>query len=106
MTKDRYLEMCEQMGQEPKLEEMPPAWEDFPDIARDAINTFASLGDRIYPEVGYVGKDYTKLPYYLNLYSIKDTELFLEILRLLESRAIQNSQDILKKERDKLKRKK
>jgi hypothetical protein len=35
----------------------------------------------------------------------RDKELFLEILHTLESRAIKSSQDILKKEREKLKRK-
>lgn len=106
MTKDRYLEMCEQLGQEPKMEEIPPGWEDLPQIGRDAVNTFASLGDRIFPEIGYVGKDFTNLPYFINIYDVQDYELFLEILRQLESRAIKNSQEMLKREREKLKRKK
>ena len=29
MTRDRYLEMCEQMGNEPVEEEIPPDTEDF-----------------------------------------------------------------------------
>ena len=104
MTRDRYLKMCEQLGKEPDPKEIPPDWDDFPNIAVHAINTFSMLGDRIYPDVGYMGKDFTNLHYYIEMYGIEDTELFLEILTYLESRAIKDSQQQLKKERDKLKR--
>ncbi len=106
MTRERYFKMCEQLGQEPNPEEIPPDIEDFPNIAVQALNTFSSLGDRIYPDIGYMGKDFTTLPYYLDMYGVEDTELFLEILTYLESRAIKDSQEQLKREREKLKRKK
>ena len=82
MTKKRYLDMMEQLGQEPKMEEMPPDYEDFPDIVIDAIETFNSLGDRIFGDVGYTGKDYTNLPYYIRINNIAEDqeELFLDIL--------------------------
>ncbi len=98
--------MCEQLGQEPNPEEIPPDIEDFPNIAVQALSTFSSLGDRVYPDIGYMGKDFTTLSYYLEMYDIKDTELFLELLTYLESRAIKTSQEQLKREREKLKRKK
>tara|TARA_R110002074_G_scaffold125277_1_gene262512 strand:+ start:3849 stop:4145 length:297 start_codon:yes stop_codon:yes gene_type:complete len=97
--------MCEQLGKEPDLDEMPPAIEDFPDIAIQAMNTFSALGDRIYPDIGYVGKDFTNLSAYIEIQGIEDKELFLEILTYLESRAIERSQESMKRERDKLKRK-
>lgn len=106
MTQERYLKMCEQMGKEPDLEEMPPDINDLPEIAILAFNTFSSLGDRVYPDIGYMGKDFTNLPLYIEMYGIENTELFLEILTYLESRAIKHSQEQLKRERDKLKRKK
>ena len=105
MTRERYLKMCEQLGKEPDENEIPPDWEDFPEIAVQAINTFSALGDRVYPDIGYMGKDFTNLPYYIEMHGIKDTELFLEILTYLESRAIGTSQEQLKREKDKLKRK-
>lgn len=105
MTRERYFKMCEQLGQEPKKDEIPPDWEDFPDIAVQAMNTFSMLGDRVVPDVGYMGKDFTNLSYYIEIYEIEDTELFLEILTYLESRAIKQSQEQLKREREKLKRK-
>jgi len=104
MTQDRYLEMMEQLGKEPVPEEMPPGTEDFPNIVINAINTFNSLGDRVYPEIGYIGKDYTNLPFFIEMYEIEDTEFFLEILSWLDSRAIKKSSEQLKKQYDKLKR--
>lgn len=105
MTQERYLKMCEQMGKEPDEEEMPPAINDFPDIAIIALEIFSCLGDRIYPEIGYTGKDFTNLDTYINIYGVEDKELLLEILNILESRAIELSRKQLKAERAKLKRK-
>jgi len=105
MTRDRYLEMCEQLGKEPLESEIPPDWEDFPEIVQLAINTFNILGDRVFPEIGYVGKDYTNLPHLLEIYDIEDKEFFLDLLHWLDSRAIQKSSEHMKKEYEKLKRK-
>lgn len=105
MTRDRYLDMCEQLGNEPVESEIPPDWEDLPEIVQTAMNTFNMLGDRVYPDIGYVGKDYTNLPIYCKIYGIEDTEYFLEILNWLDARAIKKSSEQLKREYDKLKRK-
>ena len=106
MTRDRYLSMCEQMDKEPDPKEIPPDWEDFPEIVQIAINIFNMLGDRVYPEIGYVGKDYGNLQHYIEVYDIEDKEFLLEILHWLDSRAIKQSSEQLKREYDKLKRKK
>lgn len=106
MTRDRYIAMCEQLGKEPDEKEIPPDWEDFPYIVQIAINTFNMLGDRVYPEIGYIGKDYTNLSHYIEVYDIEDKEFFLEILHWADSRAIKQSSEHLKREYDKLKRKK
>ncbi len=105
MDKDRYLSMMDELGKDPIPEEIPPGWDDLPEVVLDAINTFNGLGDRIYPEIGYIGKDYTNLPYYEKIYSVKDTGLFLEILLRLDSEAIKTAQDKLKREYDRIKRK-
>jgi hypothetical protein len=105
MTRDRYLDMCEQLGTEPKEEEIPPDWEDFPEIVHQAVSAFNTLGDRVYPEIGYVGKDYTNLPILIDIFEIEDKEFFLEILSWLDARAIKKSSENLKREYDKLKRK-
>jgi len=105
MTQARYLEMCEQLGKEPKPEEMPPDIADFPEDVQHSIVIFNLLGDRVYPDIGFVGKDYTNLPILLELYGVEDKELILEVLNFLDSRAIKQSSERIKKEHDKLKRK-
>ena len=105
MTRNKYLDMCEQLGKEPSDKEIPPDWEDFPEIVQEAINTFNQLGDRVYPEIGFVGKDYTNLSYFLEIYDVENKEFFLEILSWLDSRAIKKSSAEIKKQYDKLKRK-
>lgn len=106
MTREKYFTMMEQLDKEPKDEEIPPDWEDLPDEMVYALNTFNSLGDRIVPDIGFLGKDYTNLNTYIEIYEIEDREFFLEVLHFLDSRAIKKSQDQLKREHDKLKRKK
>lgn len=106
MTKDRYLEMQEQLGKEPTLERCPPGVEDFPETIIDSISIFNYLGDRVYPDIGYIGKDYTNLPILLKIYQIDNVDLVLDALSRLDSYAIKKSQERLKREHDKLKRKK
>ena len=95
------------MGLEIEVEKMPLAFEDFPDIIINAVNTFNRLGDRIYPDIGYVGKDYTNLNVYQKVYGIsEDDDFFLEVLEWLDARAIKKSAEQMKREYDKMKRKK
>jgi len=105
MTRDKYLKMQEQLGREPTEKDMPPDIDDFPLIVQAAMNTFNMLGDKVYPDIGYTGKDYTNLPYYIEIYGIQDKEFFLEILAWLDARAIKKSSEKLKREMEKLKRK-
>ena len=94
----------EQLGKEPIEEEIPPDFEDLPEVVVDAVATFNMLGDRVYPEIGYVGKDYTNLNYYMDIYSVEDKEYFLEILAWLDARAVKKSSEMMKREYEKLKR--
>jgi len=107
MSKDQYLRMCEQTGEEIDWKKCPPEMDDFPNIIIDILNVFHSMGDRIYPEIGYIGKDYTNLDLLLNMYNIgkHNLEYAMELLLWLDSRAIKNSQDKLKAEWDKIKNK-
>lgn len=107
MSKDQYLEMMEQMGEEPDWEKCPPDWEDFPEIITTSVNIYHSLGDRIFPDVGYVGKDFTNFNFLLENYGIEEhqKEFVFEIILWLDSRAIEISQKKLKAEYDKIKRK-
>ena len=107
MSKDQYLEMCEQMGEDPDWDKCPPEWEDFPNVIIDAVNIYYSLGSKIYPEVGFTGKDYTKFDFLLDRYKIPahHTDFLFEILTYMEQRDIEISQRKLKAEYDKIKKK-
>ena len=107
MSKENYLDMMEQLGKEPIEEEMPPGIEDFPEIVINALETFNGLGDRIFGDVGYVGKDYTNLPYFMRIFGIEeaDEETFLTILLKLDAQAIEISNKRMKAEMDRIKRK-
>jgi hypothetical protein len=98
--------MMEQIGEEPDWEKCPPDWEDFPDLVITAVNIFHSMGDRIYPDVGYIGKDYTNFNFLLENYGVEEynKEYILETILFLDSRAIEISQKKLKAEYDKMKR--
>ena len=60
MSKDQYLEMMEQMGEDPTGTNVLQTGKIF-QISNHSVNIFHSMGDRIYPEIGYIGKDYTNL---------------------------------------------
>ena len=112
MSRDKYLDMMEQLGKEPIESEIPPDGNDLPLDMVHALNAFNMLGDRVYPEIGFIGKDYTNLPILIKLYGVDNTEFFLECLHILETKAIiyidygGSPADIekLKREMDKLKR--
>jgi hypothetical protein len=98
--------MVEQTGQEIDWEKCPPDIEDFPDSIIRAISIYNSLGDRIYPDIGFVGKDFTNLSLLYDLYLIKEYEKdwLFELLLFLDEREIKESQKRMKSEIDRIKR--
>ena len=109
MSKEQYLRMCEQMKQEPDWDKCPDDWEDFPNIIVEAVNIYHSMGDRIYGDVGYVGKDFTNLNLLFDLYKIKtniEKDWILEIILFLDARQIKESQASIKAELERIKSKK
>mgnify|MGYP001394544805 FL=1 len=107
MTKDQYLEMMDQMNEEPDWDKCPPDWEDFPEVVVTCMNLSHSMGDRIFPDVGFIGKDYTNFKFLLENYGIEEhqKDFVFDTLLWLDSRAIEASQKRLKAEYDRMKRK-
>ena len=107
MTAERYFEMQEQMGLPIEEDKIPPSIEDFPDLVAEGLEIFNRLGDRVYPDIGYIGKDFTNLALYMNIYGVneKDKDFLLQIIEWLDARAIKKSAEQLKREYDKMKRK-
>tara|TARA_B100000927_G_C16392801_1_gene440059 strand:- start:44 stop:367 length:324 start_codon:yes stop_codon:yes gene_type:complete len=107
MTKEQYLMMCEQTNQEIDWEKCPPEWEDFPNIVIESMNLYNSLGNKVYPDVGFTGKDYTNFEFLYNFQGFHEhqKEFVFELLFELESRDIERSQRRLKAEYDRIKKK-
>ena len=109
MTKDQYLRMVEQTGEEIDWEKCPPELEDFPESIVTAMSIYNSLGNRMYPDIGFIGKDFTNLSFLEELYGIKERaekDWLFEIILFLDSRTISESQRKIKAEHDKIKNKK
>ena len=100
--------MCEQTGEEIDWERCPPDWEDFPELIIDTLNIFHSMGDRVYPEVGYIGKDFTNFEFLIKQYKIDKHQIdyVVETILWLDSRAIEKSQKRIKAEYDRVRNKK
>jgi len=96
--------LMEQRGLEPDPEKIPIEYEDLMYDAQLALNIYGKLGNRVYGDVGFTGKDYTVLPILIKYHEIHDVELLLEYLNILDTYNINKSQEAMKKEFDKLKK--
>ena len=108
MTKDQYLRMVEQTGEEIDWDRIPPDLEDFPESVYTALNIFNSMGSRVQADIGYIGKDFTNLNILYDFYYITEKEekdWIFELLLFLDERAIKESQKRMKSEIDRIKRK-
>jgi hypothetical protein len=97
--------LCEQTGEEPNIDKVPPEFEDFPWDVQQGILIFAKLGDKIVADVGYMGKDYTLLPILMKQSGVMNEEICTETILRLDERVKIKSAEEMKRERDKLKNK-
>ena len=100
--------MIEQTGEEIDWEKCTEDLEDFPDSVHNAFAIYNSLANKIYPDVGFVGKDLTYLDKLYEMYHIETTqekEWTFELILFLDSHNITTSQKKIKSEYDKIKRK-
>ena len=86
MTTEKYLMMCEQLGTEPKVEEIPAAFEDFPYIVQTAMNIHAILADKWEGMSGtYMGKDYTLYPYLADeVYKVESKAQLIQFVTMID----------------------
>lgn len=105
MTKEKYLNLCEQMGTEPQESKCPPGPEDFPLVLQQAIEVFNRMGDRVVANIGYVGKDYSALSVYMKNIGVTNEDLFLEALARLDEQMIKQSQEQMKRAQEAAKKK-
>ena len=99
--------MMEQTGEEIDWDKCPPDAEDFPESVGTAINIYNNLGDHVYSDVGFIGKDFTMLELLFSSYGLvhrAEKDWALELLIFMQNLSIDNSQRQIKAAHDKAKR--
>lgn len=75
MTKEAYLEMCEQLGTIPVPSEIPVEYSDFPEEIRTALDIWQILPNNIESFSGtYYGKHLTGLTEILELFDVPQVD--------------------------------
>ena len=105
ISKEQYLATMKELGQEPDSKKIPLGFEDVPEDAQLAFNIYNKLGNRVYGDVGFTGKDYTNLPILIEIYRICDKDLLIDLLNVIDAFNINKSQKQLKKMYDDMKKK-
>lgn len=94
----------EQLGKEP--DKPPIGYEDLCPDCQIALNIYNRLGNRVYGDVGFVGKDYTNLPILIEIFEITNKDYLINLLNVLDTFNINQSQKAMKKMMDDIKKKK
>lgn len=102
VDKEKYLRICEVLGEKPNPEAMPLEMSDFPPIISLAFTIFNSLRDTFMPtEIPvYTGKDLAGLPVLLDIYEVtepSDKQLLLQVINVLDAQAVAASRAELAK---------
>lgn len=97
ITKEQYLKLMEQRGQEPDPKKIPLEFDDLSPDTQIAFSIYHRLGNRVDGNVGFVGKDYTNLPYFVEAYEINDKLYLLDLLVAIEVHYIKENQKAVEK---------
>lgn len=85
MTAEQYLMMCEQMGWEPREEEIPKDPGFLPFEVQNALIIFNILPDKIEGMSGsWLGKDFSALEVLMNIYEIDDRREVFEYILVIQ----------------------
>lgn len=88
MSKESYFEMCEMLGSEPKEEEIPVEFDDFPFEAQQALNVYRMLRDEWDAMSGtYLGKSLIGITEIMDATEVEheDRKLIVMLVRLIDS---------------------
>ena len=82
---EKYLNICEQLNQEPDPNKMPLNPSDFPMEVQVAFFIFGFLDDNWDTMSGtYLGKNWGTIEYLFNLYEVQEPRIILYLLKLYE----------------------
>jgi hypothetical protein len=83
---DAYLNMCEQLGEEPDPDKMPPTLEQYPHEVRVAFFIHDLLPDRWEGMSGsYMGKDMSSLGTILDIWNVESPKEVILFLKHIEA---------------------
>lgn len=83
---EKYLKICEQLGQEPDPDKMPLTPSDFPAEVQVAFFIFGFLEDEWEGMSGtYMGKRWSNIEYLFNLYEVDSPKTILYIMKMYET---------------------
>ena len=88
MTKDRYFEMCEMLGNEPIESEVPVEFDDFPLEVQQAFNAYRMLRDEWDTMSGiYLGKSLIGIKDILEATEIEPSEhkFIIMLIRIIDN---------------------
>jgi len=86
MNAEQYIDMCEQMGWEVDMDQLPKDPSDLPLEAQQALILLNSLPDNWEGMNGtWLGKDYSGLGTIMEIYEISDRKTVFELLKVAES---------------------
>lgn len=100
MDVDKYLAICEQLGQEPDPNKMPLSSSDFPYEVQVAFFIWSLLSDNWEGMSGtYLGKVWSGLDYLFEIYEIADRKTILFLLKLYERLLVEHTAEEADKKR-------
>ena len=86
MDKEKYLRLCEQLGQEPDPAKMPLEISVFPEEVQVAFFMFNLLSDNFEGMSGtYMGKDWTHCRHIFEVFEVDDKKTTLIFMKMIES---------------------
>jgi hypothetical protein len=101
MSVDQYLNLKEQMGEDPDLDEMPTEISDYPLEVQESFLLHTFLPDRWDGASGtYMGKDWSALESLLRILKISDWKTSVFFLKHIEAEHIVSTNDGLKRQEE------
>jgi hypothetical protein len=84
MTQEQYFAMCEQMGWEPRDEEIPLDLSSLSYDSQIAMILFNLLSDRIEGMSGtWLGKEFSSLETFMNIYEVENRRDILDYIMII-----------------------
>tara|TARA_A100001011_G_scaffold63481_1_gene63812 strand:+ start:224 stop:592 length:369 start_codon:yes stop_codon:yes gene_type:complete len=86
MDVDKYLTICEQLGEEPDLSKMPLEISDFPEEVQEAFFVYSFLEDNWDGMSGhYMGKVWAGVDRYLDIFQVQEKRIVLTFMKIIEA---------------------